>query len=316
MEQWLASTESSLRPATKKHYRILLEKHLAPALGRVLLKDLSPHLIQHTYDEWLHAGIGAPTVVKIHALLHKGLARAEKTGLVVRNPAGLVTKPRPPEKEMKFWTEEQSNRFLTIARGNRLYGAFYLALVTGCRQMELLGLQWADLDWIKRTLMIRRQLARKNGDTFAPIKTRAGRRTLELGAGTVAVLREHLQLQQLERQIAGERWQENDLLFTSKIGTPMHHKNLIDRYYKPLVRSAGVPKVRFHDLRHTAVAIMLSHGVPIFTVSKIIGHARPSITSDTYGHLVPGAASDVGQMMDELIMPIKLDLEIKESEND
>jgi integrase len=210
---------------------------------------------------------------------------------------------------MLFWNEEESNRFLTNAQGSRLYALFYLALVTGARQMELCGLQWQDIDWLHGTLHIRRQLARK-GEMFAAQKTRAAKRTIALGPGTIEVLRAHRELQAQERCIAGSGWQEHDLIFTTTIGAPMKPKNLVDRYFKPSIKAAGVPEIRFHDLRHTAASIMLSRGVPIFTVSKILGHARASITSDTYGHLVPGATDGIGQMMDELVAPVVISTEM------
>jgi integrase len=310
LERWLASKENALRPATYQHYRILAEKHLIPKFGELTVKELTPDHIQFVYDEWARRGVGSPTIKKAHAVLHQALARATHTGLLLRNPAGMVNPPKSPEKEMLYWTEEQVNRFLSVAQGNRLYALFYLAIVTGARQMEILGLQWRDLDWNRGTLRIQRQLARKSGELFAPIKTKAGKRTLELGSSTLAVLHNHLEQQQMEWSNAGDAWQNFDLIFTSIVGTPVHHKNLVDRYFKPLVRAANVPPIRYHDLRHTAVAIMLSNGVPIFTASKIIGHARPSITSDTYGHLIPGAASGIGQLMDDLVAPVSVDLPV------
>lgn len=305
LKRWLAGKKNSVRPGTFEHYHILIEKYLTPALGGMLIKDLTTDRIQFTYDEWIRKGVGIHTVEKAHAVLHQALERAVQTGLAIRNVAQYVNKPQVEEKEMKFWTEEEANRFLAASRDNRLYALFHLAIATGARQMELLGLQWTDLDMITGRLNFRRQLARK-GEMFAPLKTRAAKRTLILGSDTITALQEHFNRQQQERQIAGQSWQETGLIFTNTIGGPMHHKNLMDRYFYPLVKAADVPVIRFHDLRHTAVAIMLSHGIPIFVVSKIIGHARPSITSDTYGHLLPGATAEIGQMMDDLISPVEI----------
>ncbi len=115
----------------------------------------------------------------------------------------------------------------------------------------------------------------------------------------------------MERNKAGDLWKESDLIFTSTIGTPVIYKNMMDRDFKPLIHAAGVPVIRFHDLRHTAASLMLNNGVPIFIVSKILGHARPSITSDIYGHLVPGSMDGIGDMMDDLIAPIQVRLPLK-----
>jgi integrase len=302
---WLTGIKNGVRPTTYDHYELLITRHLIPKLGDILIKDLTADRIQFAYDEWIEAGLGIPTLLKIHQVLHTALERAVKTGILIQNPAHYVSRPKEPSREMKFWTESESNQFLSTARDNRLYCLFHLALATGARQSELLGLQWKDLEWVRGILHIQRQLSRQ-GDLFAPLKTKAGKRSIELGANTLAALQEHYKKQDLERKIAGSSWKENDLIFTTKSGAAMHQKNLLDHYFNPLVQLANVPAIRFHDLRHTAVALMLSHGVSVFIVSKIIGHARPSITSDIYGHLVPGATSGIGQMMDDLIAPISI----------
>jgi integrase len=311
--RWLASIKSSVRPSTFDHYKLLISNHLIPQLGTIPIKDLTPDRIQFAYDSMVGSCVGAHTIIKAHAVLHEALQRAAETGLAFRNAADLVRPPAAPDKEMRFWTEEETNRFLTASQGSRLYALFYLALVCGARQMELAGLQWADLDWARGTLHIRRQLSRK-GEKFCTQKTRAARRTIALGPGTIAVLRAHKELQTQERIQAGRAWQEYDLMFTSKVGTGLHPKNLVDRYFRPLVKAAGVPEIRFHDLRHTAASIMLSRGVQLIGVSKILGHARPSITSDTYGHLVPGSGDQVGAMMDELVAPVQLAIDIEPKE--
>jgi integrase len=120
------------------------------------------------------------------------------------------------------------------------------------------------------------------------------------------VLDNHNQRQIQERYIAGDRWQENGLIFTITIGTPLNYKNMIERHFKPIIKAAGVPVIRFHGLRHTAASIMLSKGISIYIVSKILGNERPSITSDIYCHLLPGAMKGIGQMMDELITPVEI----------
>jgi integrase len=124
------------------------------------------------------------------------------------------------------------------------------------------------------------------------------------------VLQEHYQRQILERNITGDHWQETDLIFTSSTGTSLNYKNMIERHFKLILPATNVPAIRFHDLRHTAASMMINQGVPIFKVSKILGHARPSITSDIYGHLVPNAMDGIGDMMDELITPIESEINL------
>jgi integrase len=113
-------------------------------------------------------------------------------------------------------------------------------------------------------------------------------------------------LQNEERKAAGENWTEHGLIFTSKVGTPIHYRNLL-RDFKLLLKNAGLPVIRFHDLRHTAASLMLNHGIPVIVVSRRLGHAKPSITLDVYGHLIPSMQVEAAQKIDELITPVEVE---------
>jgi integrase len=193
--------------------------------------------------------------------------------------------------------------------GHRWEALFQLAVVTGMRQMELLGLRWADLDWIRQTIKVERQLDRShgNGIQFSAPKTRYGKRTIALGVRTVAILRAHAERQQVERINAAEKWQEHDLIFTTSLGGPINPSNLL-KEFKKLLQEAGLPSIRFHDLRHTAASLMLNHNIPPIVVSRQLGHARASITLDIYGHRVPGMAAEVAEIVDEYVVPVAVEL--------
>jgi len=199
LSHWLFRMENAIRPSTYSNYKILCKKYLIPNFGRLLLKDLTADYIQFIYDEWYREGVGVYTILKTHAILHHALVQAEKIGIIPHNPARLVQLPRLPYTEMRFWSDSEANRFLMIAKEDRLYALFYLAIVTGIRQMELLGLQWTDLDWQRATLLVCRQLTRTKKEMFSSPKTRAGKRSLHLGAGTLAILREHYERQKVSR---------------------------------------------------------------------------------------------------------------------
>ena len=177
------------------------------------------------------------------------------------------------------------------------------------RQGELLGLKWADLNWTTGHLQVRRQLQRVDGKghQFCEPKTKAGRRTILLGRGSLQILRTHRQRQENEKAEAGKNWQENGLIFPSSIGTPLDLRNLL-RDFKGTLKLAGLPDMRFHDLRHTAASLMLLHNVPVLTVSRRLGHAKPSTTLDVYGHLIPGMQEVAARVMDEVVTPVMLDL--------
>ena len=303
MDLWLTSIKSSHRPSTWSHYEQLTRIYVLPHLGQIRIKDLHPELVQRFYNRLFSNDISAYTISKIHIMLHSALGQAVKTGMAIRNAADATIPPRAPAREMRILDESQVSQLLITARGSRMEALLHLAVSTGMRQMEILGLRWNDLDWLKRTLKVERQLVRQDGVGFAPPKTKYGRRTVALGEKAIEVLRRHADLQNLERKKAGERWTEYGLIFTSATGTPIHYRNLL-RDFKYLLSAAGLPDIRFHDLRHTAASLMLNHGIPVIVVSRRLGHAKPSITLDIYGHLLPGMQEEAAELMDELITPV------------
>jgi integrase len=128
-----------------------------------------------------------------------------------------------------------------------------------------------------------------------------------LGEETLRVLREHQTNQTLEREAAGSQWREFGLIFPSFVGSPQGPSNLL-KSFKSILKEAGLPIIRFHDLRHTAASLMLNQGIPPFVVSKILGHSKPSTTMDIYGHLIPVMHEGIGNLMDELLTPIPVEM--------
>ena len=176
-------------------------------------------------------------------------------------------------------------------------------------ESELLALKWTDLDWIRKYLKVERQLQRPagNGVVFIPPKTGNGKRSVALGEMTVEVLHAHYERQQIERLAAGETWVEYGLIFTTSNGTPIHQRNL-QRDFKSLIKKAGLPPIRFHDLRHTAASLMLNHDIPVIVVSRRLGHARTSITLDVFGHLLPSMQAEAAELIDGLVTPTEVKL--------
>jgi len=288
---------------------MICRRHIIPTLGHFNLVEVKPKLIQKLFADKLQSGVGARTVEMIHAILHRALSQAVKLEILGRNPVDATTPPKVETKEMKFYDESQVSQFLLAARGNKNEALYHLALATGLRQSELLGLKWSDLDWQKKTLNVQRQLKRnfKQGDYFAQPKTNNGRRTVVLGVTTVEKLREHWNLQNELRIFAGSRWQENDLIFPTPIGTPKNQSNLF-REFKQFLRDTGLPEIRFHDLRHTAASLLLNHGVAPIIVSRRLGHYKVSMTLDIYGHLMPEMQDDAAKLIDDLITPVEIQL--------
>jgi integrase len=307
LTEWLVSKKASIKPRSWDHYEHLVGHYITPRLGHIRIRDLQPQHIQGFYNQMQQQEIGAYTIRKIHFALHSALSHALKLNLIRYNPASVVIKPKKPSREMVILDESQISQMLIAAKDTRLEPILHLAVSTGMRQMELLGLKWADLDPIKNTIKVERQLVRPVAGKieFTSPKTKFGRRTIALGTKAMEVLRRHYERQNITKLAAGDMWTENGLIFTNATGGPLHHRNLL-RDFKKLLYDAGLPTIRFHDLRHTAASLMLNHDIPVLVVSRMLGHSRPSITLDVYGHLIPSAQAYVAEKMDELITPIEV----------
>ena len=309
---WLGSINTAVRPATLVQYEQISRKYIIPVLGNIRLKDLRPDHIQSLYNHYLSNGVSRRTVVLIHAVLHRSLGQALKQGLIGRNPADAVTRPKLPRTEMHTLDENQVRALLSAVKDTRWEALYHIAVTTGLRQGELLGLKWSDLDWKTRRLQIQRQVQRVKGQglVFSEPKSKAGLRVIVLGNTTIEKLRAHQTIQQLERQVVGARWKEMDLIFTSTLGTPIEDTNLL-KLFKVLLKDTGLPDIRFHDLRHTAATLMLLQGVHPKIVQERLGHSEISMTLNTYSHVLPSMQEDVADKMDELITPIDVSNQFK-----
>lgn len=296
---WLSTSKASRRSSTLSHYKQLIRCYIVPNLGHMKVQNLRSDHIQMLYNSLLEQGVGAYTTLKIHAVLHSALTHAKNMGIITRNPATANMLPREPSREMTIFDENQVSQLLLEVRGQRLEALLYLAITTGMRQMELLGLKWTEVNWVRKTIRVERQLVRPDGEgiQFAPPKTQFGRRTVDLGARAVDILRAHKERQQEDKLTAGEKWRECGLIFPNSLGGPMHPRNLL-RDFKKVLKYAGLPVIRFHDLRHTAASLMLNNGVPVLVVSRRLGHAKPSVTLDVYGHLIPSMQAETAEMID------------------
>jgi integrase len=220
LERWLLdSVLDTVRPTTYERYEQIVRIHVRPALGGVKLKNLTPTHVRGLYREKLQAGLSPRTVQYIHVTLQKALKQAVQDGLIPRNATEAVKAPQVRRREVNPLSAEQVKVLLKTACGDRLKALFVLAIHTGLRQGELLGLKWEDVDLESGTLRVRRTLATtKSGPMLTAPKTKGSRRSVKLTQGALDVLRSHLkrQLQEIDR--AGSLWRENGLVFASEIG--------------------------------------------------------------------------------------------------
>jgi integrase len=289
MDRWLNdSLRDTVRQSTLVRYEQLVRLHIIPALGRIALKSLSAAHVQGFYRDRLDSGLSPATVQKIHAVLHKALDQAASWSLVPRNPTESVKAPRPAPEEIRPLNREQAKALLETARRERFEALYVLAVTTGLRQGELLGLKWEDVDLENSLIRVRRTLIRHRGRLLlGEPKTKRSRRTVRLTEAAVQALKEHLarQIEQMER--LGDLYEDQGLIFATQRGTLVNPTNLRKRSFAPLLEKAGLLPIRFHDLRHTCATLLLSRNVNPKIVSEMLGHATIAITLDTYSHVLP-----------------------------
>jgi integrase len=289
LERWLADVaERTVRASTFVRYRELLVIHAIPVIGNRPLAKLSPQDLQALYAEKQRAGLSAQTVVHLHRVLHRALVQAVRWNLMVRNVADLVDPPRVIRKEIRPLDAEQSRRFLAAVAGDRGEALYVLAVTTGMRQGEIIGLRWTDIDLEAGTLSVKRTLGRvRNLGILEDMpKTAKSRRSLRLTRLAVATLRTHRMRQKEERLRVGALWQDQNLVFANAFGGPMNTLTLTRRFHR-LLKQAGLPRVRFHDLRHGTASLLLALGEHPKVVQELLGHSTIGITMDLYSHVAP-----------------------------
>ncbi len=283
--QWLDAVRPSLRPRTFVGYEQLVRLHVIPQIGALSLSRLTPQHLQRLYASRLDAGLSSTTVNHVHALIHRALSNAVRWGSVHRNIADLVDPPRNRPFEIATLSPEQARAFLAAAAGHRLEALYVLAVTTGMRQGELLGLRWRDVDVDAGTLQIRGSMqATPEGLRIMEPKTAGSRRRVALSKQPIDALRRHRVAQAEERLRMGAAWENAELVFATSAGRPITASGL-RRSFEPLLKQAGLPRMRFHDLRHTSATLLLGRGVHPKVVSEMLGHTRISTTLDLYSHV-------------------------------
>ncbi|MHB8992040.1 MAG: tyrosine-type recombinase/integrase [Chloroflexota bacterium] len=300
---WLGAIRGTVRPYTFRGYEVYVRAHILPTLGRVQMARLTPQQLQSLYSMKMDEGLSPTTVAHIHATIYHFLDQAMRWGVVLRNVAQLVDSPRRARIEMTALSPEDARALLDVAKGNRLEAFYVLAVTTGMRQGELLGLRWRDVDLAKGTLQVTATLQRtkKDGLVFAEPKTSSSRRQIALTGTAVAALRHHKARQAEERLAAGPEWQDHDVVFANHVGRPIEATNLIRRSFKPLLRKADLPDIRLHDLRHTAATLCLKQRVPPKVVSEMLGHSQVGVTLNIYSHVLPDMQREAAIAMDALL---------------
>lgn len=301
LRDWLMKTR--VRPRTQQRYESVVRVHLIPAIGRVPLAKVEPGHLEALYAARLASGLSPRSVHHIHMVLHRAFRMATRWGLLSRNVVELVDPPRVERGEIHVLNPEQARLFLSAAEGHDHEALFVLAISTGMRQGEILGLRWRDIDLDRRTLSVTQTLERAGREpVFGEPKTRSSRRRIDLTDRVVVALRAH-RARQAKDMLEAEPgvWHDLDLIFTNRCGRPVDPHRLGGPCLGSLLESAGLPRLRFHDLRHTAATLLLSKGVHPKVVADLLGHASISITLDTYSHVLVGMQEHAVAAMNEAL---------------
>ena len=288
-----------VRPSSHQTYRGYIDNHIKPNIGHIPLSKLTSLDLQKLYKKLLSGGrvkrieakrqpkgLSAKTVRNLNQVISSAMDFAIAQKLILTNPTDGCALPRLEHREMKTLPAEQLASFLQEARESAVFELYYIELATGLRRGELLGLKWEDLDLVRGEMRVRRQVARLNGEVVeAPLKTKNAYRTLPLSEDTVGVLK-------AQKQKAGN----SPWVFPSPTGGPISPDSVLHMLHRVLKR-AGLPMVRFHDLRHTFATLALQNGVDVKTVSGMLGHFSAGFTLDTYAHVTTAAQREAARTM-------------------
>jgi integrase len=295
LTRWLENTaRDKIGEQTYERYKRIVDQRIEPRLGGLRLADLTAFHVEDFYAELKRDAVGGPSRHQAGMVLSTALKHAVRLKLIPANPAAEVERPRLKEREMTILTDDQARVFLAAARRSRYYALFALALATGLRQGELLALRWEDVDFEGNAVTVRRTVLRVKGRyVVKEPKTRGSRRTVAVPAFAMTALHEH-------RKKMLARGYADRPVFCSLQGGIMSAQNLRKRTFKPILARAGLPDMRFHDLRHTHASTLLSKGKSIKAVSRRLGHSTVTTTLAVYAHVLPGddqALADTAQQL-------------------
>ena len=304
MEVWFEHyAKVKVRPSSHQTYRGYIDNHIKPNIGKLPLEKLTSLDLQKFYKKLLEKGrvdrlesrhqakgLSPKTVRNLHQIIASAMKLAKEQRLILADPTEGCALPRLEHREMQTLPVEQLQSFLREAKDSGVFELYYLELATGLRRGELLGLKWEDIDLERGDLRVKRQIARINGEVLeAPLKTKNAYRTLPLAADTIDVLEAQ------KKKAEDSLW-----VFPSPTGGPISPDSVLHMLHRVLKR-AGLPRVRFHDLRHTFATLALQNGVDVKTVSGMLGHFSAGFTLDTYAHVTTASQRQAAKTMGSVI---------------
>lgn len=290
-EEWLRERDS-IEETTKLNYESLYRTHIKDKLGSIPLSKLSPLDIKKFISQLKTKHLGDESIRRIFNTVSASLNAAERLEIISRNPAAKIPpedRPKVTKKEREIWSNESVKLVLSSSKGSTRYWiAFFLAVMTGMRQGEIFGLKWADIDFDRNTIRVRRSL-RKDTAELKKVKTESSERVISISPITAGFLQEHRHIIELEKKNLGRNYEDNDLVVCSRLGTPARASKVLQIWYDlcDKYKPEHEPRITFHDLRHQSASIMLNEREDIRVVSKRLGHSTVNTTLNVYSHLLP-----------------------------
>ena len=297
LERWLEdASRPTIRATTHASYKGVIDNHIAPRISGVILTKLSPIHVQALYAD-MERDDKSPRLRQLtHAVLRRALKQALRWGLVSRNACDAVDPPRVPKSEVAALSAEQVGTLFKAAEKHRLYALFVLAIGTGMRMGELFALQWRNVDLKNARLQVRHTLMELKGKlTLTEPKTSKSRRRIDLPDSAVEALKAH------RLQLIAAGFGEHPWVFCNSTGGPLRRSHFHRQVFKPLLKKANLPDMRFHDLRHTSASLLLAAGIHPKVVQERLGHSQIGITLDTYSHVLPTMGVEAAKKLDGVL---------------
>ncbi len=295
--EWLdKEAQHEVEPKTLRGYESCCRLHLMPAFGETHVRKLDSAMIERFRAAKLEAGTSVRMVELAVGHLRQAMSFAVRHGYASHNPATTLKRLRHEHNEMQVWTSDEAQRFLAITDDHIYSPLWHLALYTGMRKGELIGLQWHDVEFDHARLRVRRSLSESGPERKAGSTKTGHSRTIDLTPATVQLLHVHHARQAERHAKLGKTHDATGYVLTTTAGTPLNPFNII-REMQDLITRAGVPRIRFHDLRHTCASLLLGRGVAVHVVSRLLGHANAAITLRVYAHLMPGQGKEAAEVL-------------------
>ncbi len=319
LDRWIRDAEDRVRPGTLRHYEQIARDHIKPTIGTMRAHRVRRRDIIRLNQELKHKGASDRVRELAHIIAQAAIGPHVAHVDPAEHPFPRRSKPRVAQRQMHVWSREETQAFLRAAVVDRYYALYYLALATGMRQGELLALRWRDVH--RDRVVVTASLDQRTRLATNP-KTETSRRRIAISAAVYEVLAAHKErMRAVDKALAtaekrsadhekravrthrGPSFEPSALVFTNEIGEPVHASNLLRRSFVPLLEAAGVPVIRFHDLRHTHATLLLSANVHPKIVQERLGHSSIRLTLDTYSHVLPSMQDDAAQVLGDIFAP-------------